>query len=369
MSKVFLSVVVCLIVFTAQTTADTIKLKNGDRLTGTIIKADEKALVIQTEYAGPVTVNWNAIQDVESNQELNVFSKGGQKLVGTLASSENKIAVTTKDAGKVELARSDITTMRNGDEQAAWQKEQDRYANPSVLDLWAGSADFGVALTTGNSATTTTTAGLDLARITRRDKTTVFYRQVSATDRNVSPAKKIANAKRAGVQYDLKLSNRSFVFGFTNFDFDEFLRLDLRFVAGGGFGYNVVKNERSTFDLFGGVAYNKETFDVTPAPTVAVPKPTYTTLNRDSMEGFVGEEWRYKMNGRTQFFEKATLYPNFSDRGEFRFNFDAGMSTALSKYLSWNLAYSSRYLSNPPLPGIKKNDTFLSTGIRFTFVK
>ncbi len=113
--KMFLSVVVCLIVFAVQATADTIKLKNGDRLTGTIIKSDEKALVIKTEYAGPVTVNWDAIQDVESNQELNVFSKGGQKLVGTLASSENKIAVTTKDAGKVELARSDITTMRNGD--------------------------------------------------------------------------------------------------------------------------------------------------------------------------------------------------------------------------------------------------------------
>ena len=134
-------------------------------------------------------------------------------------------------------------------------------------------------------------------------------------------------------------------------------------------GYNVVKSERTTFDLFGGIAYNKEIFDVTPAPTTAVPKPAYTTLTRDSIEGFVGEEWRYKMNGRTNFFEKATLYPNFSKAGEFRMSFDAGMSTALSKYLSWNLAYSSRYLSNPPLAGIKKNDTLLSTGIRFTFAK
>lgn len=369
MHKVYLAVVVCLIVFTAQATADTIKLKNGDRLTGSIVKSDEKVLVIKTDYAGAITVNWDAIQDVESSQPLNVFSRSGQKLVGTLATAENKIEVTTKDAGKVELARSDITTMRNADEQAAWQKEQDRYANPSVLDLWAGSADFGIALTTGNSATTTTTAGLDLARVTRRDKTTVFYRQVSATDRNVSPSKKIANAKRAGVQYDLKLSNRSFVFGFTNFDFDEFLRLDLRFAPGGGFGYNVVKSERTTFDLFGGIAYNKEIFDVTPAPTTAVPKPTYTTLTRDSIEGFVGEELRFKVNGRTNFFEKATFYPNFSKTGEFRLNFDAGMNTALSKYLSWNLAYSSRYLSNPPLAGIKKNDTLLSTGIRFTFAK
>ncbi len=369
MRKVFLWVVVCLLVIAAQATADTIKLKNGDRLTGTIVKSDEKTLVIKTDYAGPVTINWDAIQDVESSQQLNVFSKSGQKIVGTLASSENKIEVTTKDAGKVELAKSDITTMRNNDEQAAWQKEQDRFANPSVLDLWAGSADFGIALTTGNSATTTTTAGLDLARVTRRDKTTVFYRQVSATDRNVSPSKKIANAKRAGAQYDLKLSDRTFVFGFANFDFDEFLRLDLRFAPGGGFGYNVVKSEHSTFDVFGGIAYNKEIFDVTPAPTTAVPKPTYTTLTRDSIEGFVGEEWRYKMNARTQFFEKAVLYPNFSDRGEYRFNFDAGLSTALSKYLSWNLAYSSRFLSNPLIAGIKKNDTLLSTGIRFTFAK
>ncbi len=369
MSKVFLLVIVCLIVFIAPATADTIKLKNGDRLTGTIVKSDEKSLVIKTDYAGAITVNWAAIQDVESAQELNVFSKAGQKLVGTLTTVEDKIAVTTKDAGKVELAKSDITTMRSADEQIAWQKEQDRYANPSVLDLWAGSADFGIALTTGNSATTTTTAGLDLARVTKRDKTTVFYRQVSATDRNVSPSKKIANAKRAGVQYDLKLSNRSYVFGFSNFDFDEFLRLDLRFAPGGGFGYNVVKREHSTFDLFGGIAYNKEIFDVTPAPTTAVPQPTYTTLTRDSMEGFVGEEWRYKMNTRTQFFEKATLYPNFSQTGKFRLNLDVGMSTALSKYLSWNLAYSSRYLSNPPLAGIKKNDTLLSTGIRLTFAK
>lgn len=369
MRKVFLSAIVCLLVITASALGDTLKLKNGDRLTGTIVKSDEKALVIKTDYAGAVTVNWDAIQEVESAQPLNVFSKSGQKLVGTLATADNKIEVTTKDAGKVSLAKSDITTMRNADEQAAWQKEQDRYANPSVLDLWAGSADFGIALTSGNSATTTTTAGLDLARVTRRDKTTVFYRQVSATDRNVTPSRKIANAKRAGVQYNLQLSNRAFVFGFANFDFDEFLRLDLRFAPGGGFGYNVVKNERTTFDLFGGIAYNKEIFDVTPAPTTAVPKPTYTTRTRDSIEGFVGEEMRFKLNGRTNFFEKAVFYPNFSDRGEFRFNFDAGLTTALSKYLSWNLAYSSRFLSNPPLVGIKKNDTLLSTGIRFTFVK
>lgn len=95
---------------------------------------------------------------------------------------------------------------------------------------------------------------MDLARATRRDKTTVFYRQISATDRNISPARKIANAKRASVRYKFNLSPRGYLLGFANFDFDQFLRLDLRFAPGGGFGYHVVKRERATLELFGGLA-------------------------------------------------------------------------------------------------------------------
>ena len=90
-------------------------------------------------------------------------------------------------------------------------------------------------------------------RATRRDKRTVFYRQISATDRNISPARKIANAKRASVRYKFN-SPRGYLLGFANFDFDQFLRLDLRFAPGGGFGYHVVKRERATLELFGGLA-------------------------------------------------------------------------------------------------------------------
>lgn len=41
--------------------ADQVSLKNGDRLTGTIVKSDGKTLVLHTDYAGDVNVNWSAI--------------------------------------------------------------------------------------------------------------------------------------------------------------------------------------------------------------------------------------------------------------------------------------------------------------------
>ena len=50
--------------------ADQIVLKNGDRLTGTIEKSDDKTLIIKTEFAGEVTVEWSAVQDINFHPEI-----------------------------------------------------------------------------------------------------------------------------------------------------------------------------------------------------------------------------------------------------------------------------------------------------------
>jgi hypothetical protein len=62
------------------------------------------------------------------------------------------------------------------------------------------------------------------------------------------------------------------------------------------------------------------------------------------------------------------LFPNLSDGGQYRFQFDATAATKLKAWLSWQVTVSDRYLSNP-LPGLKSNDELLSTGLRVTFGK
>ena len=51
-----------------------------------------------------------------------------------------------------------------------------------------------------------------------------------------------------------------------------------------------------------------------------------------------------------------------------REEFDVVAATKLKAWLGWQVTYSDRYLSNP-LPGLKKNDVLLSTGLRLTFGK
>ena len=41
--------------------ADQITLKNGDHLSGTVVKSDGKTLVLHTDFAGDVTVQFDAI--------------------------------------------------------------------------------------------------------------------------------------------------------------------------------------------------------------------------------------------------------------------------------------------------------------------
>jgi hypothetical protein len=52
--------------------ANQVTLKNGDRLTGTIVKSDAKTMLIKTELAGEVSVPWDAVTSIVSTQPLHL---------------------------------------------------------------------------------------------------------------------------------------------------------------------------------------------------------------------------------------------------------------------------------------------------------
>ncbi|MGB6822672.1 MAG: hypothetical protein WBE21_11380, partial [Candidatus Acidiferrales bacterium] len=92
--------------------ADQITLKNGDRLTGTIEKSDAKTLVIKTESAGEVTVQWAAIDSITSTEPLQVGLTGGQMVVGPVTTtSDGKIEVSTAATGVVTTSKDAIVVI------------------------------------------------------------------------------------------------------------------------------------------------------------------------------------------------------------------------------------------------------------------
>lgn len=329
---------------------DQITMKNGDRFSGAVIKLDGKNLVFKSDYAGNITVPWADVAAVSSTMPLSFTLQDGQLVVGQVTTADNKFVVQTRDAGTVTAARDSVQMVRSQAEQA----DADRFRNPRITDLWAGFLDFGYAAARGNSTNNNLNVGANATRATSRDKIEVYFTSLYASNKVSGKSVVTANAERGGISYNLNLSPRTFVFGSVDLESDQFQDLDLRFSPAGGFGYHAAKTTTTLFDIFGGAALNREFFS--------------SGLNRTSGEGLVGEDLVYRLSSITSLHERLSFYPNITRTGEYRTNFDLSAATTLKKWLAWQVTASDRLLSDP-LPGRKRNDLILTTGLRVTFAR
>jgi putative salt-induced outer membrane protein YdiY len=334
--------------------ADQITLKNGDRLTGSIERSDDKILVMKTEAAGEVTVKWSAVESIKSDQQLHVGLSGGQTIVGLVSPSDGKLEIATKNAGTVTTTKDAIQLIRSDAEQSAYDASIERLKNPRLIDFWGGFIDFGLSTTRGNSETLSFVMSARAVRRAPRDTISVYANSIFANNGTTGPTVTTANAINGGIRADLNVTERMFVYGFADFLHDEFQTLDLRNVLGGGLGYHVIKTNRTLLDVYGGGAYDQAFYS--------------TPLTIRSGALMAGESLSYSASNRTSFTEKFEFFPNLSETGEYRFLFNLGAATKLKSWLSWQVTFSDGYVSNPP-PLIKKNDLLLSTGLRLTFGK
>ena len=334
--------------------ADQIVLKNGDRLTGNIEKSDEKALLIKTEFAGEVTVEWPAVQEIKSEQPLHVSLKGGQNLVGPVTTTDGKIEVATKNAGNVEAPKEAIVVMRSDSEQLAWEKLQ----HPGLLQGWEGGVNVGFGLTAGNSETKNLALAFTGVRTGLHDKLSLYTGSVySSNDLAPGSTRVTSNTNKGGARYDRDIIPR--MFGFVNADFftDALQDLNLRSVVGGGLGWHAIKRPSTTFDILGGLVYTRENY------TQLAPLPR---LIHSFAAAQIGDELMHKVAKSTVITQRAYFFPNFNEGGEYRATFDFGTVTKINKWLGWQNTFGDVYVTNPPT-GKKKNDLVFTTGLNIAF--
>src|SRR3979411_962588 len=183
--------------------ADQIVLKNGDRLTGTVVKSDGKILVLHTEFAGDVTLKYEAITQITTDEELHVGLKNGQTVVGPVTTSDDKIKVATKAGGTAEAPKEDVKMIRNDAEQTAY----DRSLHPGLLHGLNGGLNVGFALARGNNQTENLALAFNALHPTLNDKITMYastvYMKNDAPRANPST---VADLVQGGIRYDHNLN-------------------------------------------------------------------------------------------------------------------------------------------------------------------
>jgi hypothetical protein len=338
----------CLL-FAFASQADQIVLKNGDIVTGAIVKKSGGKVTIKSEFLGEVSMPWSAVKEVRSDEVLTVELPGGEHISGKVSTAGENLVVST-DLGAKPAAFATVGDIRNPAEQHAWERLQ----HPGLFELWAGFFDSGFAVARGNARTDTLTNSFNAARVTRNDRITVNFSQIygTATVNNLSSA--VANAVRGGWTYDHTLRGRFFVSTLNDYEHDQFQNLQLRFVLGGGLGVNAVKGDRTSLSFITGADYNRENFN--------------QDFTRNSGEVNFGDVFTHKFTGAMSLTQSFRYFVNLSQAGEYRINFDTSAVTAVRKWLGWHVTASDRFLSNPVF-GRQRNDMMLSTGFRLSFAQ
>jgi hypothetical protein len=73
--------------------AEQVTLKNGDRVTGTIVSMDDKKLTVKTDYAGDITIDRAAVAQFSSQQPLVVTRTDNQVVTGPVTQQDSSIVV------------------------------------------------------------------------------------------------------------------------------------------------------------------------------------------------------------------------------------------------------------------------------------
>ncbi|MDM7923491.1 MAG: DUF481 domain-containing protein [Pyrinomonadaceae bacterium] len=331
---------VLILVFAAEVFAEEIMLKNGDRVSGKIVSQTGEAIVVETEYAGKITIAASHVERVTGESaaaepEKATLPKTAAPEAVKPVAAPPKVAAAAKAAPPPEPA----PRLFGGDKY--W----------GLTSGWEGNASVGFSYTSGNTKQTTATTGIRAIKTGSDDKLTVYARSLWNSNRNSGTSVTTQNAVWGGLRYDRDINDRVFMFGSYDFERDRPKRLNFRSVVGGGLGHKTVRNETTELEFLVGGAWNR-TWQMGP--------------NTDTPEALAGNTLKHRFHERLKLQQTFTFFQNFTDRNEYRFIFDTTLTADITKRIGWQFTVGDRF-NNDPLRNAKKNDFLFTTGLRWNF--
>lgn len=343
-----------LLCFASALRADVVTLKNGDRVTGSLVTIKGGTLQLKSDILGDLSIPMAKVATYSVDKPVAVIVKGKEPIQGTLA-------LTPSGDWQVKAKNGQVQTISAATVETIMP--EDTYdklvlTTPKVYQAWKGLASLGETIQHGNQQTNTFTTTINAVRerpaapIFQEHTRTNFGFMTLLSHANQDSNTVTSHTLSSNLREDFLFTPTNFVFGIAQIDHISTEGLYLRQTYGGGFGRDVIKNKRTTFSLIGGVTAQHEKF--------------FSGLSDESIYGLVGETLGEQLTKRIRIDHSLSFYPNFSEGGEYRFDTTTAISIKLFNRFSFSTSAIDLFLSNPPVGNQKNNITF-STGIGYTF--
>ena len=317
---------------------DIVVLINGNAVTGEVKSLEFGALSYGTDSMGTVSIDWEDVVSLTSNQSLQVEVTDGRRFFGHLTTPDDRQTIRIKGARREsdfpmdEIIR--ITPIET--DEKIWQRLE-------------GSVSLGFQ-TQKSSGVTTSNISADV-RYRTRDYLLGLQLSSSVTDQPT-----LDTTARQSIQgnYQRFKANRWFTDWFSGWERNDELGIQSRTSLGGALGRYFVQTNQNQFSTTLGIQAAREVF-------------TGSTESTTNLEGRL--EFRYlrrHLSPETTITFTSKIFPLLEDLSVIRAETDLIFRREFIADLFFDVSIGHSYQSDPP-DGAEKVDYAVTTSLGYSF--
>jgi len=318
--------------------ADTVTLRNGDKITGTINEINPTSIVVTTPYAGKLTIERTAVQTLLSEQTVRISRPDGTtdtKFVTPVATGAGwRETATFETPPSVPRAEKPTRTSRF------------LYIAPD----WQNQLVIGFINRAGNDESTEFVGGLTFHYERKPDEFQLRFEGAYGQ----SNGAQTAGLFQESVIYRRDITDRLYWFVEQDARYDAVKAISLELNAFAGLGYYLYRTDDLKIDVRGGPGYTyQQLFDDTETSAVA---------------GRAALRFAWAMNERVTITQEFTYTSSLEDVEDFIFRSETAANIKLDteRGLGLKLSFVDDY-DNSPSAGKKSNDTRLAVALTLDF--
>ncbi len=353
---------------------DLLIFKNGDQLTGTLLRGTGNAITFKSDMAGKITVSLDNVRELRTHGSFAAIPKGipikpsiAQDIIhpGTLAYKDATVEIAPATGVSSSIPESNVAFIID---QPTFNRELRRH---SLLSGWQGSASAGASDVQATSYGPTFNTGLNLVRampgvafLPPHDRTTfnvseAYGKLTEPVVPQTTPATPNSVAKTSifhlDFEHDRYVSPRFYALGDLAIDHNFALGLDLQQIYGAGFGWTPLQQPWQQLDLKFDTHYLKQEFNSTVA-----------SQNQDIIGSTFSETYRRNLPAKLLLTESGSVLPAWNNTNAYSANGNINLALPTFHRLTVNLGASDNFINDPPF-GFQKNSFQFTTNLGYTF--
>lgn len=337
-----LPLVLALLCLTAPLAAqDTVKMKNGDTLTGAIKSLVDGKIKFDAKMVGDVEVAVDDIDNLTSSEPVHLRTKTGDNLHRRIERFEaGRLVLAAGDgAPGSELPFSDLKAIFPDD----------------TAEHWKGSIALSAFYVSGNTERRAAAAEFEAQRRTDDNRITARSRWDYAEEK-LAPGQWNLSQRRlfGGLKYDYFLGACDYLWADTTAEGDLKSNLDLRYTIGAGYGRQLLDRDHFQLAAELGLAYFFEDYRTVGTPS----SETVSARGSYDLEYHFSDDVRFLQ--RTEAFLGLETADDVFIKKDSRLQVD--VTENMFSQLQWILSYD-----NTPAPGNERLDHYVLLAVGWTF--